>query len=226
VCKNIAGLRTTHPDWGKCYICEKERGKRLYMSLTRLNDKVKEITGEEIYPQVQRGLEVAKVLGGRMDSLEEEVEIVSALLIDMLIDKEKKDEMSTSDKFKIIDVIKELRNLKEAQFRIKKESALDLRVITAFIDKIFNIISQSLDTTQARELMEKIKIDAIAPIGSLTGKEEEKINSDVTKSIDSNLINNMFEIENIEVKDDSSDNIDFEEGDFDNLEITEAEKEK
>lgn len=198
VCKNIAGLRTTHSSWGKCHICEKERGLRLYVSLAKLNEKVIEVTGKGIYPDVQRGLEIAEEVGNKMDSLESETQIINALLIDMLVPKEGAKTMTSAHMFKIVDLVKELRNLKETQFKIKKDAALDMRVISAFIAKVFGILTQSMELTQARDVMEKIKVEVIVPISDLSGSDGKKVNSDITKAIDGNIADKMFKIEDIE----------------------------
>ncbi len=199
VCKNNAGLRTTHPKWGKCHICEKERGLRLYVSLSKLNEKVLKLTGEEIYPNVKKGLEVAKEMGNKMDDLGFEADLINALLIDMLIPKEdeKDKSMTSAHMFKIVDLVKELRNLKETQFKIKKDAALDMRVISAFIGKVFGILVQVMETDKARDLMERIKAEVILPIADLSGSDGKKVNSDITKSIDSTIADDIFKIDNI-----------------------------
>ncbi len=172
VCEKNAGRGTKHVGYGKCEEHERRlQPEFMYNHWTKIKEKF-EKDGKEIIPILDSGLKYASLLTKDMSDLSGEFELTIALLIGKLENKAgSSKEISRADLEDITMLLREMRNIKEAHHRIKKDTALDLRIITAFVDKIFTTIVAVAKTEDARKIMERINKEALVPIGASSGKE-------------------------------------------------------
>lgn len=181
VCLNYAGMGTIHKGIGYCSNHDPRSGRKLYMEMEEINKKLA-TKGKKLFPTVKEGMELAEIINDDMNDLSMQVKIIMGLLMAELTKEDVT--LDNASIYKIIDLVREVRNLKESHYKIKKDSALDLRVISAFIDKIFSVIAANAELVVARSIMEKIRTDVIIPITSIEGKEGKKLEVGVRKSLD------------------------------------------
>ena len=181
ICKQSSGHKTQHVGWGRCSLHEDKGAGRLYMSYQKMMKKLED-KGIKIFVDIEKAMEVAGEIDLDMEDMQEDAKFLYAMLMMYVGDSDENKEFDKSDIHNILNVLREIKNMKESQHKIKRDSNIDIKQLMAFVNGIFTVIARTVpDAALVRQVIENIQSDVILPLGRASGSKGKYLVDNVDK---------------------------------------------